>query len=442
MNEKRRQGGISFPAPRKQEYVLMIRINVNTPRDPENVKEGLKKLCTLFELIEKGGLEIEDNSSEEGGIDFYSLSQFNFTVTVGFGSTFFRKLDLMNKCPIKLYEMPNAPELGDNSPYVLPQTDIILQIASNDYSVNRMVLQNDNYFKPYKNYTSRNGGHLNYFESGPFDIIEAISGWAEIADVHTGFRRADGRNLMGFYDGISNPYRLDINDIWITKDEGGQELADGTFMVFQKIEHNLNDWHKLDVDQQEKWVGRSKATGLLLGTLSNSEEKRLMTDLHSSDSSNSKKATLRLSELVGGQRNPRKNLFDPYDVRCMNIYKNCPISSHARKANPRGKGSIKQNFIFRRGFLYMDEDFSGYPKSGVLFISFQNDIKTFEDIKRKLSERVNGRRGTEKHTGTNSYYPKKQPVQSTFNTLTLGGGYYFVPPIPDKKISSIGQNFF
>jgi Dyp-type peroxidase family len=442
IDRKRRQGGIAFPAPRKQEYVLIIRLNVKASPDPKIVRNGLKKLCTLFEDIDEGRLEMEDTSSDEDDINFYSLSKFNFTGTVGFGWTFFRKLDLMNKCPNKLYEMPHASELGDTSPYVLPQTDIILQIASNDYSVNRMVLQNDNYFKPHKNYSTREEGYLHESESGPLDIIEAITDWGVIVDVHNGFHRADGRNLMGFYDGISNPHRLLNNDIWISAEEGGQELADGTYMVFQKIEHNLNEWHKLDTQKQEKWVGRSKATGLLLGTLSNNEEKRLISELHSNNSTKRKQAKLRLSELVQEQRNPRKNFFNPYDVRYRNVYENCPISSHARKANPRLTNAIKQNFIFRRGFLYMEDEFSGSPKSGILFISFQNDIKAFEEIKRNLSERVNRSKKTEHSAKIDNYYHQKQLVKSTFDTLTLGGGYYFIPPIPDKKLSSIGQNFF
>ena len=27
-------------------------------------------------------------------------------------------------------------------------------------------------------------------------------------------------------------------------------------------------------------------------------------------------------------------------------------------------------------------------------------------------------------------------------TLTLGGGYYFIPPIPNKNISNISEQFF
>jgi hypothetical protein len=35
-------------------------------------------------------------------------------------------------------------------------------------------------------------------------------------------------------------------------------------------------------------------------------------------------------------------------------------------------------------------------------------------------------------------YPEGQP-QVTF---TLGGGYYFIPPIPNRKIADIGEQFF
>src|SRR3954447_154582 len=39
------------------------------------------------------------------------------------------------------------------------------------------------------------------------------------------------------------------------------------YMVFQKIEHDVERWRKMDEERQELWIGRSKATGLLLGTI-------------------------------------------------------------------------------------------------------------------------------------------------------------------------------
>ena len=119
------------------------------------------------------------------------------------------------------------------------------------------------------------------------DIMSAIQGWATVTDVHAGFQRIDGRNLMGFNDGVSNPKPKpgDIFDevVWTIQDDEGEELKDGTYMVFQKIEHDLDQWRGLSIDEQEEWVGRSKGTGLLLGTLEEEEDKRLALNLRSNN---------------------------------------------------------------------------------------------------------------------------------------------------------------
>jgi len=39
-------------------------------------------------------------------------------------------------------------------------------------------------------------------------------------------------------------------------------------------------------------------------------------------------------------------------------------------------------------------------------------------------------------------YGKDISAKNSFDTLTLGGGYYFIPSIPGKRISNIGQQFF
>ena len=437
--EKQRQAGIAFPAPRKQDYLLIVRLDVSSA-DEKLVGEGLKELCTLFEQIDKGIIEIDDTSAGDG-IYSYPLTKFTFTATIGFSKTFFKKLNLLKKCPKNLYELPPHYEIGDKSPYVLRQTDMILQLASNNHVVNKMVLNNETFLRCNKNLLTRDLNYLNTPENAPLDIMAAIKGWAKIADIHTGFHRADGRNLMGFYDGISNPYRLSNNNIWISENEDGIELKDGTYMVFQKIEHNLIEWNKLNREEQEKWVGRSKATGLLLGTLSPVEEKRLVSDLYSKDESIRNAAKVKLRKLFNEQRDPTKNFFDSFDIRYQNINKKCPESSHARKTNPR-KSTGPEQLIFRRGCLYMEEDFVEYPKSGILFIIFQNDIKIFEVMKRNIAQHISPHVETNERSGKETSYGKDISGKNSFDTLTLGGGYYFIPSIPGRRISNIGQQFF
>ena len=108
--------------------------------------------------------------------------------------------------------------------------------------------------------------------------------------------------------------------------------------------------------------------------------------------------------------------------------------------NPRKSNGDK--VIYRRGYLYMEEDFSDYPKSGLHFISFQNDIKKFEELKRNLDQHVSNLTKEGVHAKFENYTSREIPTIKPFDTLTLGGGYYYIPPILDKRISHIGQQFF
>lgn len=435
---KRRQAGIAFPPPRKQNYVLIIRLDIIPVNNPMTVSNGLRRLCTFLEHIDRGIIQMEDKT-DKGETVWSTLSKNDFTATIGFGKRFFKKQNILEKCPKYLYNMSEPSELGDIFPYTLQQTDMILQLASNDYSVNRLVLQNDSYLRYSKQYPTKYQTDSFYSEEPALDIMGSLFKWARLTDVQSGFHRTDGRNLMGFYDGISNPDRL-IDDIWISDDED-PVIADGTYMVFQKIEHDLRQWDQLDIRAQEKWVGRSKATGLLLGTLSAEEEKKLTSDLRSDDLVKRRQAMARMARLVDEQRDPIKRLFDPYDLRYNRIYKICPVLSHVRKANPRERNKKRSRFLLRRGYLYVQEEFEEYPRSGLLFISFQKDIKIFEDMKKNLAQQINHSITTNKLTDVKNYSNQKAQTDS-FNTQTLGGGYYFIPRIPAKGISEIGQTFF
>ena len=385
--EKKRQRGVSFPSAIKQEYVLIVRLNLkpNARGGIKQVRHGLERLCGLFGRIDAGEEKI-NVKDDNGDLTSSKLTDFNFSATVGFGIGFFEKLKIDRKyCPRGLYEMPLHSDLGDPEQYLFTQTDMIVQLCSKMDFVNRWVFKTDSYpITPSEEWRNLAGGSKQNAEEKIHDISTAVSEWAIVADVHSGFQRLDGRNLMGFMDGISQPERLRNDYIWTTGNDENGALIDGTYMVFQKIEHDLEQWEKLGVREQERWVGRSKGTGLLLGTLSREQDEKLADDCRSSNSMVSQAARSRLKKLLKEQEDPSKPFYSSSDPQYKNIQLECPVWSHVRKSNPRGADGETRK-VFRRGYLFMND--TTHPgkrvSSGLLFICFQRDIQNgFEHIKK------------------------------------------------------------
>jgi Dyp-type peroxidase family len=515
VSERRNQPGVTFPSARKQEYLLIIRINLepSAAQDIARVQTGLKRLCNLFDRIDKGSVKI-DELLDNGTIEPTPLSRFNFSPTIGFGIGFFEKLKVKReKIPKNLYEMPNHIGLHDPIPYKLLQTDMIIQLGSSKDFVNRWVFENDIYpiaAEDKKHYQQNKDGNFfnpqsqNYKKtdmSSIHDIVSAIKDWGIVTDVHSGFQRIDGRNLMGFNDGISNVKRLQNDVVWTTKEDEDDNLKDGTYMVFNKIEHDLERWQSLSDREKERWVGRSKGTGLLLGTLPKSEDDKLASDLRSEDPLVRNTALAKLRKLLDEQNDPEERVFDNNNPHFKNIQVECPVWSHVRKANPRGQGGVENIKIFRRGYLFMENAPDGKVISGLLFICFQKNIdKGFEYIKKKflnnkdfpvpekrksftreeLTERHRHGRFSEDELrrlgsvgksvlGLDSKEAYAQAIEESRNrdsqntgmeglcgpsklginpsgeflaTVTLGGGYYFIPAIPNKNLTELAQQFF
>ena len=142
-----RQRGISFPSPNKQEYILIIRLNMNpsVKGQIELIRKGLRRLCGFFDKIDIGKVQI-DVKHENGEMVPTKASDFSFSTTLGFGIGFFEKAGISEKNrPRRLYEMPNHIDLGDLSQYVYSQTDLIIQICSTTDFVNRWVFKTDSY---------------------------------------------------------------------------------------------------------------------------------------------------------------------------------------------------------------------------------------------------------------------------------------------------------
>ena len=123
--EKHRQAGVTFPSHTKQTYVTIVRLNLEA--DPlKGVPDGLKVLCTFLEEIDNGDIKLAEKTDRLENA-WSPLARYEFTATIGFGKTFFRKLNILEKSPSQLYDLPDFSKLGDQSPYVLQQTDLIIQ---------------------------------------------------------------------------------------------------------------------------------------------------------------------------------------------------------------------------------------------------------------------------------------------------------------------------
>ena len=73
----------------------------------------------------------------------------------------------------------------------------------------------------------------------------------------------------------------------------------------------------------------------------------------------------------------------------------------------------------------MEESFVDYPKSGILFISFQNDIRIFEEMKKSMAQELKKPPSPKQLADLVNHSNENVVVKKTFDTLTLGGGYYF-----------------
>jgi Dyp-type peroxidase family len=515
INERIKQPGVEFPKPGQQEHLLIVRLNIvdkgvirvglDDPIDtPEKRKQNLRKsvhdglinLLTFLDSLHTGKKQI-DQLTKGGGIKRASIGyivnpeEFNFSATIGFGIGFFDKLGIpTNKRPKLLKSMPNHIGLGDIAPYSLEQSDLIIQLGSRVDFINRWVLENN--FQP-----------TNEDEKEIHDIVSAIRDWAMITDVHVGFQRLDGRNLMGFNDGISNPNPGAGEEfdrfVWLKEEDNElKEFINGTYMVFQKIAHDLDQWRSLKVEQQEEWVGRDKTTGLLLGTPEVTEE--FKKNVKKGD----KQALEKLATLMKEQSNPLEPFYDENKKEYKSIRDSTPIWSHVRKANPRDftENRKEDRIIFRRGYLYTESGINDKINSGLLFVCFQRDIEhKFEFIKKawfgsnrfpvpgrgafnelQIKERRKRGRFTEEQLTSIENKPeireflgleeeedfkealKEAKEANTQNTgreglsgpselgviptgqflaiVPFGGGYYFVPPIPNKKFEEIAKPFF
>ncbi|MFJ4683757.1 Dyp-type peroxidase [Streptomyces sp. NPDC088789] len=142
--------------------------------------------------------------------------------------------------------------------------------------------------------------------------------------------RTAPRNLLGFIDGIVGPHTAaeQKRDLWLA---GPSEVAGGTLAVLRRMEFDLTRFAALSVAEQEAVFGRRRASGVPLSG----------------------------GDVASAPALGAKTPAGRYLV---------PVDAHVRRANPTVVGV---GHMLRRSYSIDD------PAPGLLFISFQNDLRTF-----------------------------------------------------------------
>lgn len=138
------------------------------------------------------------------------------------------------------------------------------------------------------------------------------------------------RNLLGFIDGIVGPHTdsQERRDLWLT---GPAPVARGTIAVVRRMELDLPRFATLSVADQEAVIGRRRADGTPLSG-----------------------GTITTDPALGAKTPDGRYLI--------------PADAHVRRAHSNVVGV---GLMLRRSYS-TDE-----PTPGLLFVSFQNDLRTF-----------------------------------------------------------------
>jgi deferrochelatase/peroxidase EfeB len=285
------------------------------------------------------------------------LPASGLTLTFGFGPSLFRlagqdRFGLAGRQPAALQRLPHFP--GDHLDEGRSDGDLCVQACADDPQVAVHAVRN-----------------LARIAMGRAALRWSQLGYGRTSSTSTG--QATPRNLFGFKDGTMNlkaeePGLLEAH-VWAQPEEARASwLAGGSYLVARRINMAIETWDRQPLREQERVIGRTKATG---APLSGGEE-----------------FTQPDFALTGGEGEP---LVAP--------------DAHVRLVHPDANRGVQ---MLRRGYNFVDgSNGLGRMDAGLFFLAYVRDPRThYIPMQTKIA----------RHDGMSEY------LQHT------GSGLFAVPP--------------
>ena len=276
----------------RQDHLTLAAFDLVTP-DRSDLSQLLTAWTDLVVALCEGRPRGGPDTGEADG-----LARSNLSVTIGFGASLFDdRYGLRDRRPPGLERAGDSLDVGG---------DLLLQVCADD----RQVVFHA----------------VHQLANAALGI--ATRRWTQHGFLSRTRPGATPRNLFGFKDGTANLAATDeaelARHVWVPR--GGGAMTGGTYLVYRRIRMRLQAWDRATPDEQERSIGRRKASGARFGGR----------DEH---------ATLAVAE--------------------------APPRSHVRAMHPDANGGVR---ILRRPYNYDDGSTAdGDADAGMAFIAFAAD---------------------------------------------------------------------
>lgn len=359
------QAGIITSEPKEATFIA-FKVLCKDRTELENLFKSLSEQIAYLTAPQK----IAENSDEqlppqESGLLGGDLLPDQLTITLSVGASLFDdRFGLADAKPRHLVPMGSFP--NDNLDPEWCGGDISLQFCANSKEV--LI------------YALRDIMKRHYSQMSP---LWKMDGFLPSRDIETG---STPINLFGFKDGTGNAPNTDadlMNQlVWVTETNKEPEWClGGSYQAIRLIRFNLEFWDRTPLEDQENDFGRVKTSGAPIGLAHEMDDPHFNQDPH-------------------GDR----ILFD----------------SHMRRAEPRTPNRHSAP-LRRRSYSYsLGLTKSGLLDMGLIFVSYQNDLKAgFIQTQKRLDG---------------------EPLERYIKPF--GGGYFFSLPGMQTAQNYLGESLF